>query len=361
MSTYLKKAKTSRLPSGRRARRRRARFLSVVVAGALVAGAWWGLAREEESFVCGKRVPDSLDAEIEVPAAFRPFTDGSYWNKPLPDDAPVDERSDQFLDFLEEDSSTDYIELAGADGDGRWGHPIYWSERGDPTCNVRNNCDYKRPPEFDSVRIPAHARQDPTSDAAMTVYDRQKGIVYGFYRARYDAPTGRWSACGGTAYYLDSNGLEGGLKASDDKRNFGHRGLPPPTYTVRYDEISKGVIDHVLKIAVNTASTDHVWPMTGSDGDSRDPFAPPEGARLRLDPDIDLDSLDLTRAEKIIASALQDYGAIVGDQSGATAVLKVENTVAEGRGQLWDGVLRPDSLKMFSLDDYEFIELGYGG
>jgi hypothetical protein len=115
-----------------------------------------------------------------------------------------------------------------------------------------------------------------------------------------------------------------------------------------------------LKIAIGTAHEDHVWPMTGSDGNSTDEFAPPEGARLRLRPSIDLDELDLTDAQQTIAAALQKYGAVIGDQSGSTTVLKLENTVAEGRGQLWAGVLGPDSLSVFELDDFEVIELGYG-
>ena len=116
----------------------------------------------------------------------------------------------------------------------------------------------------------------------------------------------------------------------------------------------------MLKIAVNTAHEDYVWPMTGSDGDSTATFAAPEGARLRLKPSINLDKLNLSKAQLTIATALQRYGAIIGDQSGATSVLKVENTVAQGRGQLWKGILGPDSLKKFSLDDFEFVRLGYG-
>ena len=345
-------------PSGKSFASKLMSVLAIAVVGLFAAGIWLtsgGLPESE--FACGGQDVEDPDGP---PPNFRPFSRASYWNTRLPDDAPIDDNSDAMIDFVQDDSSTDYVELAGADGDGRWGNPIYFSEKGDKRCHIVNHCDYRRPREFNSVRIPPGAGHDPTSDAAMTVYDLDKGIVYGFYQARYNANNDEWSACGGTVYYLDSNGLDGSLKASDENRNFGHRGVPPSTYAVRYDEIKAGVIDHVLKIAVNTAHRDHVWPMTGSDGDSTAPFAPPEGARIRLKPSIDLDELDLTRPELTIATALQRYGAVIGDQSGATAVLKVENTVAEGKGQLWKGVLRPDSLDMFSFDDFEFVHLGYG-
>ena len=334
-------------------------FLATVVALLLATGLWLAFGGLPDSeFACGGQEADDIDTP---PSSFRAFSDDSYWNTPLPDGAPVDENSDEMLAFIRSDSSSDYIELAGASESGNWGNPIYFSGKGDKRCRIENTCELRQPPEFRRIRIPPNAGHDPTSDAAMTVYDLDKNLVYGFYQARYNATQDVWSACGGTVYYLDSNGLEGGLEEADEKRNFGHRGIPPSTYAVRYDEIKKGAIDHVLKIAVNTAHQDHVWPMTGSDGDSSAPFAPPEGARLRLKPSIDLDELDLTRAERTIAVALQRYGAVIGDQSGSTAVLKVENTVAEGRGQLWRGLLEPDSLRHFTFDDFEFVRLGYRG
>jgi hypothetical protein len=288
-----------------------------------------------------------------------PLGDG-YWTTPIPSDAPVDANSDEMIAYLKGHSTTNYIRLAGASNRGKWGMPIYYVGEGDPTYEIDNSCDSHRPPEFASVRIPRGARADPSSDSAMTVYDLDRGVVYGLYEARFDDAADRWSACGGTVYYLESNGIVGSLATSDEPRNYGHRGVPPFIFAVRYDEIQAGSIDHVLKIAIGTAHEDHVWPMTGSDGNSTDEFAPPEGARLRLRPSIDLDELDLTDAQQTIAAALQKYGAVIGDQSGSTTVLKLENTVAEGRGQLWAGVLGPDSLSVFELEDFEVIELGYG-
>ena len=333
-----------------------------VIGAALVvlvgAGLWLSLGGgSEPAFACGGQEPTDIK---NPPEEFRAFSDDSYWNTPLPDDAPVDENSDEMIDYLESDSDSDYIELAGANSSGDWGNPIYFSTEDDKSCRVVNSCELHQPPEFTRIRIPANAGHDPTSDAAMTVYDLDKNLVYGFYEARYDEGSDSWSACGGTVYHLDSNGLEGRLEESDEPNNFGHRGVPPSTYAVRYEQIENGSIDHVLKIAVNHASEEYVWPMTGSDGESDEEFAPPEGARIRLKPDIDLDSLDLSDAERTIATALQEYGAVIGDQSGSSTVLKVENTVAEGRGQLWDGVLAPDSLSMFGFDDFEFVEVGYG-
>jgi hypothetical protein len=292
-------------------------------------------------------------------APYRAFSASSYWNQPLPINAPTDRNAAQILGFLKNDNATNYVRFAGAGSNGNWGNPIYWSGPGDPTYAVQNNCSFKMAPEFQSVRIPTGAQSDSsTSDAAMTVYDVDKGLVYGFWRASFQ--NNEWSSCGGTVYYLNSNGLDGVLAQSDEPRNFGHRGVPPPTYAVRYDEIQAGVIDHVLKIAVNNTADENVFPMTGHENGSTDPYAPPEGTRIRIKPSVDLSTLGLSPAARVVATALQKYGAVIGDQSGGTAILKVENTVAEGRGWLWSGVLNADSLSSIPLDMYEVIQLGYG-
>jgi hypothetical protein len=294
------------------------------------------------------------------PLRFRAFSDSSYWNTQLPADAPVDPSSAGIIRFLSSDNVPGYVVFAGIGRSGRWGNPVYFARRGDSTTRVTNNCRQPMPPAFGSVRIPPKARPDPTSDAAMTVYDVEKGLVYGFFRAVRGGP-GRWSSCGGAVYSLGSNGLAGDLEASDDGSNVGHRGVPPPTFAVRFNEIKVGAINHVLKIAVDHTRCDHVFPMTGDECGTRAPFAPPEGTRIRIKPTIDLRSRDLSAAALTVATALQRYGAIIGDQSGGSAVLKLENAVAEGLGQIWDGVLSADSLSAIPLTDFEVIRLGFRG
>jgi acid phosphatase type 7 len=291
-------------------------------------------------------------------AAYRAFGPASYWNTPLPADAPADARSDEFISFLKADNDQNFIRLSGTDPTGKWGNPIYWGGPNHPAHNILNTCSTRQPDEFDDVRIPAGAKPDPTADSAMTVYDIERGMVYGMHWAKQ--VEGTWSACGGTVYYLESNGLNGRLPQSNDKRNTGHRGVPPSAFAVRYEEISDGDLSHVLKISIGAASPDYVFPMVGSDGESTNQSAPPEGSRIRIKPAVDLRQLDLSPAALVIARALQRYGAIIGDESGGTVNLKVENTIAEGKGFLWNGLLEPGSLSTIPLDSFEVVKLGYG-
>jgi hypothetical protein len=300
---------------------------------------------------------------IGLPAAgqsapHRAFSASSYWNQPLPTSVPIDPDSAKILEFLKNDSTTNYIRLAGTSSSGNWGNPIYWAGADDPTRVVKNICSSSgQPPEFQSVRIPRGARPDSSTDKTMTVYDVEKGIVYGFFKA--SVSNGVWSSCGGVVYYLASNGLVGRLPESDEPRNYGHRGVPPPTYAVRYDEVSAGAIEHVLKISVHHAADEYVFPMTGHESGSSDPYAPPEGTRIRIKQSVNLSLLGLSPAALVVARALQKYGALIGDQSAGPINLKVENTVAERRGYLWKDVLTTTSLSRIRLNMFEVIRLGY--
>jgi hypothetical protein len=125
--------------------------------------------------------------------------------------------------------------------------------------------------------------------------------------------------------------------------------------------VKAGAIRNVLKIAVGPELSNRwVFPMTGSDGTVTDPSvgAPPEGLRLRIDPSVDLHRLGLHPQALVIAQALQKYGAYLGDSGGTTA-LKLEDTRAEGRGQLW--TVTADDLCMlpFTPQFWDVLPEGY--
>lgn len=268
---------------------------------------------------------------------FRAFEANSWWNTPLPANAPLDPHGQQILHYLRTapQSGRGCLTLAGA-GNSNWGTPIYWAKPSDPTYDVQGVVG--GPPELHHLRIPVSAEPADNNDGSMTIYDRAKGYVVALTNAKYHSWNNTWTATGGTVTYLDSNGLSVGTGLSDDPRNRGtHRGNNGATMAVAYNEVRAGAVRHVLKVAVGPeASKRFVFPMTGSDGDyaGNNPGVPPEGLRLRIKPSVDLNSLGLSAQALVIAKALQRYGFYIGDSGGSTA-LKLENTRAEGRGQLW--------------------------
>ena len=196
----------------------------------------------------------------------------------------------------------------------------------------------------------------------MTIYDLRERYVVALTGAEYDEDDDSWTARGGTVTYLDSNGLHVATGLSDDRRNRGtHRGNNGATMAVAWEDVREGAVRHVLKVASGPAVANwHVFPMVGSDGDyeGKNPRVPPQGLRMRIKPSVDLGGFELNPDALVIARALQRYGFYIGDSGGRTS-LKLENTVAEGRGQLWN--LRDDALCSlpFTNDYWEVIAEGY--
>ena len=305
---------------------------------------------------------DDVPSEPVPQHPYRAFERGSWWNTPLPADAPQDASEDEILDYLSTapESGDGCLTLAGA-GESPWGHPIYWAKSRDPVYDLQG-VEHIQMPEIHELRIPRSAQPASNNDGTMSVFDLQKGYVVALTNAEYDEDGDTWSAAGATVTYLNSNGLYAATGKSDDRRNVGsHRGNNGATMAVRWDMVEAGEVPHVLKIAAGPEIADRaVFPMTGSDGDyhGSDPAVPPQGIRLRISPSIDLTDLDLSDQALVIARALQDYGAYIGDSGGVTA-LKLENTVAEGRGQLWD-VSATDLCQLpFSPEYWDVIAEGF--
>jgi hypothetical protein len=307
--------------------------------------------------------PSSHDAPLDSRGRpYRPFRDRSWWNTPVPVNAPSDPAGAQVLNYLSTapESGQGCLRLAGAQHN-RWGQPAYWAQPGDPQYAVAG-LPTGAPAEVRHLRIPKGARGADNSDGTMTVYDVARGYVVLLTDAHYDATTDVWSASGATVTYLDSNGLIATSGKSDDPRNVGtHRGNNGATSYVRYDMVQAGDVRNVLKIAAGPALADRfVFPMVGSDGTVTDPAlgAPPEGLRLRLKPSLDLQRLGLHPQALAIAKALQKYGVYLGDSGGTTA-LKLEDTRAEGRGQLW--TVTADDLCMlpFTPQFWDVLPEGY--
>jgi hypothetical protein len=288
-----------------------------------------GAAAEDTGGPAGATAP-------EEDAPFRAFAPDSWWNTAVPDDAPAHPRATEILRYMQRgrESNDGCVRLAGA-GTDSWGQPVYWAQPEDPEYDVASR-RADRPPELRNLRIPRGAAAAENSDGSMTVFDVERGIVVAFTDAHYDAASDAWSTGGATVSYLDSNGLHERTGQSDEPRNTGsHRGNNPAVMMARLDEVEHGRIPHVLKVASGPETSSRgVFPMTGSDGDSEQADAPPQGLRMRIKPEIDVTQLGLDPQALVIARALQEYGFYIGDSGGTTA-LKLEDTVLEGKGKRW--------------------------
>ena len=79
---------------------------------------------------------------------------------------------------------------------------------------------------------------------------------------------------------------------------------------------------------------------------------------MRINPSIDLTSLGLHPQALVIAQALQKYGMYLGDSGGTTA-LKLEDTRAEGLGQLWTVTADDLCTLPFTSQFWDVLPEGY--
>jgi hypothetical protein len=187
---------------------------------------------------------------------------------------------------------------------------------------------------FQAVPIPPAATPAAGPDAHMTVWQPSTDRLWELYEARKLADG--WHASFGGAMsnvsrspgYYDANswpGLSGtywGATATS---------LPVIAGTVMIDELRAGVIPHALAMNIPWAKPKvYSWPAQRTDGASTDPNAIPEGARFRLDPTLDLDTLNLPSMTRMLAKAAQRYGIIIRDQTGHAISFFAENPTPSG-------------------------------
>jgi hypothetical protein len=171
------------------------------------------------------------------------------------------------------------------------------------------------------VPIPAGALPDPEGDGHLTVIDLSTGYEYDFWQAE-QRDDGTWRASWGNRIPLGGDGVyPHGMGA----RGSGFASLAGMIWP---EEFERGRIDHALLLSIPSAARGGpIWPATESDGRSRSDGAIPKGARLQLDPALDLDQFEMRPYERVIAEALQEYGAYVGDVSGSVE-LEVINLIS---------------------------------
>jgi hypothetical protein len=90
-------------------------------------------------------------------------------------------------------------------------------------------------------------------------------------------------------------------------------------------------IPHALSIATDNSCSDKFrYPATKTDGKSSRSDCIPEGARLQLDPSIDVDTLPgITPGERAVARAMQTYGAINRDNCASNICVAFESPTGD--------------------------------
>lgn len=217
-----------------------------------------------------------------------------------------------------------YAKTANFANSDAWGIPIVYADRGSPTYDVGCAlywCDVR----FAPFSIPAGARPTTGSDHHLAVIDENGNELDMWLAERVDES---WRA--GTRWVTRADGS--GVNCAPRQRcgSANAAGWALTAGVVRPEEIAQGRIEHALLLTTPyTRQGVKACPAIATDGRNADELALPMGARVQLDPAVDVDRLPVTGWKKVIARALQEYGAYVGDTGGSVAIRAEANI---GRG-----------------------------
>ena len=219
---------------------------------------------------------------------------------------------------------------------------------------------------FAAVPIPPGARPARGPDAHMTIWQPSTDRLWEFFQMRRE-PDGWHAAWGGAiehvshspGYYAASS-WPGALTAWGASAT----SLPVAGGLITIADLRSGVIDHALSIALPAPRAGvYTWPAQRADG-TGGPDTIPEGARLRLDPHLDLNGLNLPPLTRMIADAAQRYGIVVRDQTHYGISLYAEDPTQFGGTKLYygmhgffDGMTPQQLLARFPWRDLQVLKL----
>jgi len=174
----------------------------------------------------------------------------------------------------------------------------------------RSRVSFDYADESNRIRYPiprhVHIEGGPNAsgDRHAILVDKSACRLYELYDLRR---TGRgWTAGSGAVWSLRSNHLRPAGWTSADAA-----GLPMFPGLARWDEVSRGVIDHALRFTAPETRRAYVYPARHYASSSTDPSLPPMGLRVRLKASVNVSSFP--KQARVVLRALQRYGMILAD------------------------------------------------
>jgi hypothetical protein len=313
---------------------------------------------------------------FDGPPGFRPFAPDSIWNLPLRHNVPLAPDGRAQVDWLRGQIAAhgSYINASTC------GMPIVWAAPDTPRVKVTlATSSYQEKAlirAWQSVPIPEHARPANCQDKNFAVLQTQPdgtvtqwefwsatrredkswvarwgGVTQNVALDRGVASSWSWRDPTGPSYQERMSGTTWNVTASSISMTAG---------VITEDDLRRRRIDHAVAMALTDAAKGRWhWPAQRSDGGSADPSALPEGARLRIDPSVDLDALPMPPLVRMIAEAAQTYGIVVRDRTWSANVFYVESP-EEGQtsqvGALLDGARADQALAGFPWEKLQVLQ-----
>jgi hypothetical protein len=269
---------------------------------------------------------DRQSRDVTTPSqsgSFPVLYDGtSFWNQPIPKSPAIDPGSDAMVDA----ALVPYEASSNVSNDDAWGIPVAyaaWPSEVYSVACTRYDCNTPV-----SSRISKYASVSTGSDHHLAVIDASTDTELDMWLGSHDAKSDAWSA--GSRYLSDVDGWGALCAEGQHCHGANAAGFSLAGGILRPEEIAQGHIDHALVFTTPfTRSGVIACPATATDGKYDDPTAIPEGARIQLDPSVDVDAKSWPKWMKVIARALQDYGAYLVDTGGSLSI-RAESDLIRG-------------------------------
>jgi hypothetical protein len=282
-----------------------------------------------------------------TPSTNIPFAASSPFLTQLPFNTPLDPNSAAIVANLNSQIQNNYGHAAL--NTTSYSAPIYTVPANQPKVNLTwDNCQGQSmesgfAAQLQNVPVPTDAASSVGTDADMVIWQPSTDTEWEFWKMAQDPNTGGWSACyGGRIDHVSQNPgifpFPFGTSAS---------GLPMLAYLIRVSELQAGQINHAIAINVPTPRDTFSWPANRTDGVDSNPTDPAEGERFRLDPSFDTSTLP--PGERMIAVALQKYGAIVTDTSGVVDIQAQDPTPIPGAQAVYDNLFPGNELHLSDI------------
>ncbi len=294
-----------------------------------------------------------------VAAAFRPFSATSPWNTPVPPNPKLAPDSDALIADLAASSQWPFLTVNIE----QYGIPVYFADRRTPRQKVKVTRVGGLGFERRDVEVPIPPETTPAvgTDKHVCIVDKQTNQEWDFWEAA--KTPGGWTCSVCAMADLAGNGVRPPAAAGAWWMGHGARacGFPLMAGLISVDEMRRGRIDHALVIAYPHIRSRYYTPPASTAQATTDQAVStrgiPCGGRIQLDPALDLGALGLSPSGRIIARALQQYGAFVGDFSGAVSLYADASPSAQVAWKA--GLLDTYEVKnQIDLHRFRVLELG---
>jgi hypothetical protein len=275
------------------------------------------------------------ETPVEEPSGpgepFRFFSPTSFWNEALPANAPLAPSSAAVIHAFDGEVATEELAKKGPNiNTASWSVPIYTVGPSQPTVRVALEASSTSlQAAWDAVPLPADARPAGGTDKHLVVWQPSTDQLWEFYELEHG--TSGWHAGWGGAVQHESTNA--GAYSSE--------AWPGATSTwgasasslsiagglITLEDLERGRINHALAMAVYFVRAGvYASPAARSDGGSPALTSLPEGAHLRLEPNLNLAALHLPRLTLMMAEAAQHYGIFVNDHASNVAFVAQDPT-----------------------------------